>query len=75
MQSLFSNEGVICDRFVTIFYGSTMKDLHAALSKMADDTSLELELGNGVIHLLVGDEVKDEAEEDEEENNGNISNP
>ena len=52
-----------------------MEDLHAALSKMADGTSVELELGNGVICLLVGDEVEDEAEEEEEENDGNISNP
>ena len=70
-----SDEGVICDRFVTIFYGSTMEDLHAASSKTADGTSVELELGNGVIRLLVGDEVEDEAEEEEEENDGDISNP
>jgi hypothetical protein len=67
-----SDEGVICDRFVTISYGPTMENLHAASSKTTEGASVELELGNGVISLLVGDEVEEEAEE---ENDGDMNNP
>jgi hypothetical protein len=65
-----TDEGVICDRIVTISYGPTMEELHAASSKTADGASVELELGNGAISLLVGAKV--EEEEEEEEQDGDI---
>ena len=65
-----SEEFVLCSHHVTAKYGAAMKDFHDA-TKLGD--LVELELGEGVLTLEVGNAVSasDEDEEDDEEDEGN----
>jgi hypothetical protein len=59
-------EFVLCHRLVTAKYGASMGDLHDAVQRGDDDGDLiELELDEGVVQLQVGDEIRDDDEEDE----------
>lgn len=51
---------VICNRHIAISFGATMKDFHDASNLAAKKGSAEINMGEGVLSVEVGDEASDE---------------
>lgn len=62
-----SEETIMCNRIVEICFNEKMKTQHYVSSKTADGCSIEISFEKGAVTLLVGDQVADEEEEDEDE--------
>lgn len=59
---------VICNRHITMSFGATMKDFHDASKFATEKGSAEIDMGEGVLSLEVGnDEASDDDGSDEEE--------
>lgn len=61
-----SDEVVLAHRLVTVTYGASRRDLHAA-SATAAASLIQLDLGPGALTLTVGDHVVDDDEEDDDD--------
>ncbi|KAL3770692.1 hypothetical protein ACHAWO_010357 [Cyclotella atomus] len=58
---------VICNRHITMTFGATMKDFHDASNLAAKKGSIEINMGEGVLSMEVGNEASDDDDEDDDD--------